>query len=111
VRIPAKALEVSTILVHATLYKDLQLLKKSARWMINKLLYVQGEKERASHDVPGVHSNNCCRFLTILDNVLMVGESTGPEERAGRPHLHLGNLLEGDAEGNEKTHLCHVILR
>jgi hypothetical protein len=46
VRIPAKALEVLTVLVHATLYKDLQLLKKSARWMIKKLLYKKEKKEQ-----------------------------------------------------------------
>ncbi len=38
-------------------------------------------------------------FLTILDNVLNVGEYAGGEERAGKPHPHPGGLLEGAGGG------------
>jgi hypothetical protein len=37
--------------------------------------------------------------MTILDNVLNVGEKAGGEERAGRPHPHPGGLLEGAGGG------------
>jgi hypothetical protein len=59
-------------MVHPTLHKDLQFSKKSARW-VSKLLY---EEIKKGQDMQGVHSIKCCRFLTILDNVLAVSEST-----------------------------------
>ncbi len=37
--------------------------------------------------------------MTVLDNVLNVGEQAGGEERAGRPHPHPGSLLEGAVGG------------
>ncbi len=49
-----------------------------------------------------VYNDKRCRFLTILDNILNVGEQAGGEERAGRPHPHPGGLLEG-AEGDAKN--------
>ncbi len=35
----------------------------------------------------------------ILEKVLTVNESAEGEERAGRPHLHPGGLLEGGGGG------------
>jgi hypothetical protein len=46
-----------------------------------------------------VYNDKRRRFLTILDNVLNVGEYTGGEERAGKPHPHPGGLLEGAGGG------------
>ncbi len=37
--------------------------------------------------------------MTILDNVLNVGELAWGEERAGGPHPHPGGLLEGTERG------------
>jgi hypothetical protein len=39
------------------------------------------------------------RFMTILGNVLNVGESAEGEERVDRPHPHPGGLLEGARRG------------
>ncbi len=43
-------------------------------------------------------SDKRCHFLTILDNVLIVGEFSKGEKLAGRPHPHPGGLLEGVGE-------------
>ncbi len=43
-------------------------------------------------------------FLTILDNVLTVGESAEGEEGAGWPHPHPRDLLEGAGGVCEKFH-------
>ncbi len=51
---------------------------------------LQGE-EGASHQVHGIPSDNRQRFLTILDNVLTVGELARVEEQAGQPHPHSGD--------------------
>ncbi len=40
-----------------------------------------------------------CGFLTILDNNLAVSELTEGKDRAGRPHPHPGELLEGSGGG------------
>jgi hypothetical protein len=45
--------------------------------------------------VRGGHGDHRRAFVTILDNILAVGESAGSEERSGQPHLHQGNLPEG----------------
>ncbi len=61
----------------------------------------------------GSHGNNRCHFLTILDNVLIVSESAGGEERAGRPHPHPRSLLEEAGGECEKSHggeLCRDVL-
>ncbi len=59
----------------------------------------QGDEEGARLEVQGVRSNFCCCFLTFLDNVLTVGESTGGVELAALPHSHPGGLLEGSGGG------------
>jgi hypothetical protein len=40
-------------------------------------------KKRASQDVRGIRSDNHHDSLTILDNVLIVGDSAGGDKRAG----------------------------
>jgi hypothetical protein len=55
---------------------------------------LRGDEEGTSHDVRGICSNKRYHFLTILDNVLTVGESAGIEEKAVEPYPHLGGLLE-----------------
>jgi hypothetical protein len=59
---------------------------------------LRGDKEGVIQNVPGDHSKDRHGFLTILDNVLTVGESAGGEERAGRPEPQSGCLL-GAGEG------------
>ncbi len=54
-----------------------------------------GDEEGASQDTRGIRSDKRYRFLTILDDVLTVDESTGREERTGHPHPHPGDLLVG----------------
>jgi hypothetical protein len=51
--------------------------------------------------MPGDHSNDRLSFLTILDNVLTVGESTGAKEGAGQPQPQSGGLLEGAGWGTK----------
>jgi hypothetical protein len=53
-----------------------------------------GNEEGASQDTRGIRGDKRYCFLTILDNVLTVDESTGHEERTGHPHPHPGDLLE-----------------
>jgi hypothetical protein len=55
---------------------------------------LRGDEERATENLQGNHSNDCHGFLTILDNILTVGESTGSEEQAGWPNPNPGGLLE-----------------
>ncbi len=55
-----------------------------------------------------VSNNKLCRFKTILDNLLNVGEPAGGEEGAGRPHSLAGGLLEG-AGGGAKNVVAAVI--
>jgi hypothetical protein len=56
---------------------------------------LRGEEEGAIHNVSGNHSDDRLSFLTILDNILTVGESARDEERAGWPQPQLGGLPEG----------------
>ncbi len=65
----------------------------------------KGNEEGGSQDVRGVHSDNHCCFLTILDNVLTVGKYSGGEAWVGRPHPHPGDLLEEARGGCEKSHV------
>jgi hypothetical protein len=50
-------------------------------------------------DMRDIHSNKYCSFLTILDNVLTVGELAGGQERDSRPHPNPGDLLGGAGRG------------
>jgi hypothetical protein len=43
----------------------------------------QGDEEGASQDVRNLHSDNRCGSLTILDNVLTLGEFADGEVGAG----------------------------
>ncbi len=45
----------------------------------------QEDEERANLDLKGVCSDVRCVFLTILENILTVGESAGGEEQAAWP--------------------------
>ncbi len=60
-------------------------------------------RRRSDSGQRDVYNDKCCRFLTILDNVLNVDEQAGGEERAGRPHPHPGGLLEGAGGGAKKA--------
>jgi hypothetical protein len=42
-------------------------------------------------------------FLTIIDNILTMGESAQGEEGADQPHPHPGSLLEEMGCGDEKS--------
>ncbi len=59
---------------------------------------LRGDEEGVIQNVPGNHSDDRGGFLTILDNVLTVGDSAGGEERAGQPAPQPGCLL-GAGEG------------
>jgi hypothetical protein len=59
----------------------------------------QGHEEGASLGAQSVHSNFRRGFFTILDNVLITGESARGEEIAARPHPYPGGLQEGSGGG------------
>jgi hypothetical protein len=56
---------------------------------------------RAIQNVTGNLSNDCCGFLTILDNVLTVGGSARGEERSRRRQPQSGGLPEGAGGGTK----------
>ncbi len=62
----------------------------------------QGHEEGANLGTRSVRSYFRCGFFTILDNVLIIGESARGEERADLPHPHPGGLREGSGGGCEK---------
>ncbi len=86
--------------VSPTLSKDLKLSQKSARWWHQ--LKEKGDEEGACLGVQSICSEFRRGFFTILDNVLIIGESAGGEERDVRPHPHPGGLREGSGGGCEK---------
>jgi hypothetical protein len=90
--------DVSTKTIYTTLNKDLQ-LSKSQPDVWNAL---QGDEEVVIENMRGSHGNDCRVFLTILDNVLTVGESAVSEEQAFWPHSYPGGLLE-EAAGCAKN--------
>ncbi len=72
---------VSTKMVHVTLHKDLQLSKKVGQ--IDDWTALRGDEEEQKTKCKAFVVINS-RFMTILDKVLTVGESTGVEgELAG----------------------------
>jgi hypothetical protein len=95
---------LSTIMVHATIHKDLQSQRSQPSGWPNCVTWswrrIDWEKGKQSWQ----HS---CRFLTILDNVLIVCESAGGEEQAGWLHSHPGSLLEEAGRGCEKSRGGH----
>jgi hypothetical protein len=76
----AQAHDMLTKMVHATLHKDLQLSKKSARWLI-KMIYYAMQKEQV-------------RMIEAFVAIVNVGELACSEGRAGRTYPHPGGLLE-----------------
>ncbi len=50
--------------------------------------------------MPGDHSDDRLGFLTVSDNIFVVGGSAGGVEQAGRPQPQSG-LLEGARGGTE----------
>jgi hypothetical protein len=91
VRKLAQAHDVSTKMVNATLPKDLQLSNKLAKWNQFGLL---GDEEGVSQNEQSVCNDKPRHFMTILDDVLTIGESTEGEECAGRTHPH--SVARGD---------------
>ncbi len=64
----------------------------------------RGDEEGASENPSGDRRG----FLTILDNILTVGELAKGEEGAGRLHPHLGDLLEGAEGTGKKLHGAEI---
>ncbi len=62
----------------------------------------QGHEEGANLGARSVRSDFRHGFFTILDNVLIIGESARGEQRADLPHPHPGGLREGSGGGCEK---------
>jgi hypothetical protein len=55
---------------------------------------LRGDEEGVIQNVPGDYSNDCYRFLTIFDNILIVGGLARGKEKAGRPQPQSGSLPE-----------------
>ncbi len=62
------------------------------------------DEEGAIEDMRGVSGKIFCHCLTILENIVTVGELAEVEENVGWPHLHPGDLQEGVGRGCEKSH-------
>ncbi len=81
----AQVHEMLAKMIHSTLHKDLQLSQKSTRW-VTKMLY-EGMKKGKSESVWGNHSDDRCNFMTMLYNILTIGESARVKnELAGLTH-------------------------
>jgi hypothetical protein len=65
----------------------------------------QGHEEGASLDVQDI-----CRFFTLLDSILTIGESAGGEEQSAWPHPHPGVFLER-AGGGARNSMGQTLLR
>ncbi len=52
------------------------------------------------------HGYDHCAFMTILDNVLTIGELASSEERAGQSHTHPGGFQEGAGAGAKNSGGC-----
>ncbi len=59
-------------------------------------------------EIENARGDDRCRFLTILDNVLTVGELAGGEDRFGQPHPHPGDLLEGAGVGGSNCTAAEI---
>jgi hypothetical protein len=62
-----------------------------------------GHEEGASLGARSVRGEFRRGFFTILDNILIIGESARGEERAFWPHPHPGGLREGSGWGAKKS--------
>jgi hypothetical protein len=60
------------------------------------------DEEGARLGAQSVRSKFRRGFFASLDNVLIIGESAGGEERDVQPHPHPGGLREGSGGGCEK---------
>jgi hypothetical protein len=95
----AQADDTLTNMVHATLHKDLQLSNTSARW-VTKMVYYEMQKKRVR--TCKALTKDPRRFMTILDNILNLGESAGGEEQAaGLTHTNEASYMEW--EGVQKN--------
>jgi hypothetical protein len=91
--------------VRLTLFMPLFTGSEALREVIEVVVQIdrQRDEEGVGQDVRGIHSDDCHGFLTILDNVLTMGESAQGEEGADQPHPHPGSLLEEMGCGDEKS--------
>ncbi len=69
---------------------------------------LRGGEEGAIQNVTGNLSDDRRGFLTILDNVLTVGESARGEKQTDRPQLQSGGLPEGAGGGTENGTAANV---
>ncbi len=69
---------------------------------------LRGDKEGAIQNVIGDLSDDCHGFLTILDNVLTVGESARGEKQADQPQPQSGGLPERAGWGTKNGTAANI---
>ncbi len=74
-------------MLHTIFSQDLQLYKKSASWLPKLSDKEMKERVRTCEAFVTIIGS-----LTILNNILTVGELARGEEQTGRPHPHPGGL-------------------
>jgi hypothetical protein len=76
----AQARDVSAKMVHTTLCIQGSACNSQNFGQVGEQTALREDEERVIVNMQGDHSDNHCGFLTILDNLLTVGQSAGVKE-------------------------------